>query len=88
MKTCNNCGTNNEMAEVKCVGCNMPGNFTLHKVYDDDLPETESQKIQCSNCASFHPGTGINCQHCHFPLKQMRVKAIPKPALHLYRKVG
>ena len=87
MKTCNNCGTVNELAKEKCMGCNMPGNFTVHSEYVE--PELgEVKKISCTNCGSFHPGEGTHCVHCRFPLMNNKMKPITKQTVHIFRKVG
>ncbi|MEM9917419.1 MAG: hypothetical protein AAF990_04950 [Bacteroidota bacterium] len=68
MKICNNCNTINEVSAVKCISCNMPGQFSLHVVAAEAPKPAEAETIQCINCGSVDAGEGPRCRHCHFPL--------------------
>ena len=70
MLICKNCFTENVEGTVRCIQCNMEGNF-IHKLPDaphKPLIVREKPMIQCRNCGSTEPGTGKKCMHCHFPM--------------------
>ena len=70
MLICRNCFTENADGTIKCIQCNMEGNFEK-KVTDGDKREfllVKHNAVQCTNCGSETPGEGSKCFHCNFPL--------------------
>lgn len=92
MKICNNCSSVNTMDAVKCIHCNMTGNFT---VQEHDLPaestrDEEDPAVQCLNCGTYDVGHGDTCAQCRFPLPQQKKHPSDAPASRaaIQRKLG
>ena len=67
MKTCNNCDTTNVDSAVKCVHCNMEGQFTFQGL---PIKKADSETVirHCLNCGTMETGSGAKCMECNFPL--------------------
>ena len=70
MLICKNCFTENADATVRCIQCNMEGNFSYKapEGIQQDLWKGDQTQDQCVNCGSESPGKGTACVHCHFPM--------------------
>lgn len=88
MKTCNNCGTLNEVLALHCTGCKMPGNFTAIASTEPEDGDGMVGNVQCLNCGAFNAGNGTHCLHCRIPLKQVRVKPLNNRVFQENRKIG
>ncbi|MEL6923216.1 MAG: hypothetical protein AAFO94_04140 [Bacteroidota bacterium] len=87
MKTCKNCGTQNEVTVVKCISCTMEGHFTLH-VAEEPKPAAPTEKEQCMNCGEIHQAEGTHCIHCHFPRKRVELRNMASYSVPVNRKTG
>jgi len=77
MKTCKNCGTENQVHQVKCISCNMENLFTLHAAVIEEVIEPEKKEIiQCLNCGDRQSVLETHCTACRFPLAEVKVKTI------------
>lgn len=76
MLICNNCSRVNDDGALRCVHCNMKGNFSPYEPGErrsDELFKEQQPVIQCRNCGSPSPGDGDRCAHCRFPLPAFKV---------------
>ena len=87
MKVCNNCSTTNNLPAVKCIACNMHGNFTLLEG-SKEIPAPILNEVSCMNCGNHHSGAETHCHHCRFPISQGHVRSFSNRTVQLIRKVG
>lgn len=75
MLICNNCSTVNEEHTIRCIHCNMQGNFReqIGESRSDESLSTPKSK-PCQNCGNHSPGEGSKCVHCHFPIQGKKAK--------------
>ncbi len=87
MKICNNCSATNNLTAVKCVTCNMHGNFRP-LTEQVEMPSPSATDITCMNCGNIHTGEAAHCHHCRFPVSRGQVRSFSNRSLQMIRKVG
>lgn len=69
MLICKNCFGENPDGTVRCMQCNMAGNFVYKSPSGiERVLKLETNPLHCTNCGSEAPGEESRCMHCHFPM--------------------